>query len=100
MDRLDLNKALRIYLGSDPKGGVRPYGMRERVEAEFGAKSAEVVREIHALLAQITIPPEVAHTGTLQEIGALAEKLARAREPGLDDDACRAIGNYVSYGYR
>jgi hypothetical protein len=74
--------------------------MDERVHAEYGAKAGDVVREIRGVLDSINIPQDVSQRANLQEISALAERLARLQRPSLDDDVCRAIGNYVSYSYR
>ncbi len=46
MNLIDVNQALRIYLGSDQNGGVEPYGMVARVEARYGSNASTVIAEL------------------------------------------------------
>lgn len=100
MGGVDINKALRIYFGSDSRGGVVPYGGDGRVESKYGPRTPAVLEAINKVLHALVVPNDVTQQASLQEIGAFAEQLARSRFPELEDDVCRAIGNYVSYSWR
>jgi hypothetical protein len=41
---LDLNEAIRCYLGVGPSGGITPYGGPERVRERYGSESPLVQR--------------------------------------------------------
>lgn len=98
---LDINQALRVYLGVDPRsGGIQPCGMVERIRSKYGTASPTVLEKIKRLLNGLYDEDEVAGLASLQEIGARVEANARTRWPDLEDDVCKAIGNYVSYSCR
>lgn len=96
----NINRALRIYLGADMQSGVRPYGMEERVQTEYGVNATEVLEEVRCAIDGLLEPHEAAQLASLEEIALLAGRRARSRRPELADDVCRAIGNYVSYSYK
>jgi hypothetical protein len=100
MTGVDINEALRTYLGSDAKGGVTPYGMKERVRERYGASAAEVQAAIDLALDGLLEVPASMRFESLPAIAAFAAEQARRRNPELDAEVCRAIGSYVSYGYR
>jgi hypothetical protein len=101
VDTLEINQALRIYLDADPRsGGVRPSGMVERIRSKYGSRSPTVLEEIKRVIGGLYDEEEVVGLKSLQDIGAFAEARARSRRPDLEDDVCKAIGNYISYSYR
>jgi hypothetical protein len=100
MNLIDVNQALRIYLGSDQNGGVEPYGMVARVEARYGSNASTVIAELESVLDGLYQESDVINLPTLADIAIFVEKRVRLRRPDLEDDVCKAIGNYVSYSYR
>ena len=100
MNGLDINEALRTYLGADATGAVTPYGMAERVRERYGSRAAEAQAAVNAALEGLLVVPDSMRSESLPSIAAFASKQARLRRPELADDVCRAIGNYASYGYR
>ena len=94
MDTLDINEALRIYLDADPRsGGVRPYGMVERIQSKYGSRSPTVLEEIKRVIGDLYDEEEVVGLKSLQDIGAFPEA-GRIRRPDLEDDVCKAIGKH------
>jgi hypothetical protein len=100
MDDFDINEALRVYFDSDETGAVRPYGMHERVRDRYGADSSKVEAAVDQALTGLLDVPQSMRFGPLQAIAEFATRRARLQRPELKDDVCRAIGNYVSYGFR
>jgi hypothetical protein len=100
MATLDINEGLRIYLGSDESGGVRPYGMEARIHERYGVEAAAVEREIRAVLASVGDVPEAQRFDGPAAIALLIADRARVMRFRLADDVCKAIGNYVAYSYR
>jgi hypothetical protein len=100
MKTVDINEALRTYLGSDANGGVTPYGMAERVKARYGDLAETVQASINDALDGLLDVPEPQRFEPLETISTFVTKNARTRRPNLDFDVCKAIGNYASYGYR
>jgi hypothetical protein len=96
----DLNQALRIYLGSNASGGVKPYGGADRIRASYGSNSPEVLKEIQHFIDGLFEREELLNLPSLVAIGAFVEGRARSARPDLEGDVCRAIGNYVSYSYK
>jgi hypothetical protein len=100
METADINQALRIYLGAAPNGGVRPYGMDERLGAAYGSGSDDILEQVKQVIDNLWDHDADMMLPSLQAIGHAAAQRARVRYPDLDDDVCRAIGNYISYSYR
>jgi|KBSSwiStaDraftv2_1062776.scaffolds.fasta_scaffold634234_2 hypothetical protein len=46
MSTIDIDEAIRTYLGSDERGGVVPYGQEERVRAKYGPRATTVLEEV------------------------------------------------------
>ena len=102
MSTVDINDAIRTYLGSDARGGVLPYGMEERLQAKYGALASKVLEEVRLVVDMdgLLEHDEGLQSPSLGAIATLVEQRVRARRPDLQDDVCRAIGNYFSYSYR
>jgi hypothetical protein len=98
---IDINEAVRTYLGSGSTGGVLPYGMEERVRAKYGADAAKVMNEVELVMGMVDgMLDDRERCESLQTIGTLVAERVHARRPDLHENVCRAIGNYVSYNYR
>lgn len=100
MRTLDVNEAMRVYLGSGGTGGVLPYGMQARIEEEYGVDASEVEELVREVLEAVGAVPVERRHEALSEIALLIAEQARATRFGLADDVCRSIGNYVAYSYR
>jgi hypothetical protein len=98
----DINEAIRTYLGSDAKGGVLPYGMEQRVRSKYGEDTVKTLADVRLVIDTYgwLTPHEGFQLASLEEIADVVEQRVRTRRPDLQDDVCRAIGNYVSYQYR
>jgi len=94
---IEINEALRTYLGSDPNGGVRPYDMVERVRDRYGANLVEVVACIESALQGLLDIPEAPWRKSIEDISIFLEQRARRSRPEFDDDVCKAIGSYALY---
>src|SRR5262245_48583002 len=95
-----INEALRVYFDSDANGAVRPYGMSERLRERYGSHAATIEAAVSQLLESVIDVPEHVRLESLETIAAFITEQTHRRRPDLSDDVCRAIGNYVSYGYR
>ena len=95
--KIEINEALRTYLGSDPNGGVRPYDMVERVRERYGANSAEVLALIESALQGLLDIPDAQWRKSIENIVGFLEQRARRSKPEFDNDVCKAIGTYALY---
>jgi hypothetical protein len=100
MNAVDLNEALRTYLGSGSNGGVAPYGMAERIRAKYGGMAEAVQASIDQVLDGLLDVPESQRFESLVTISMFVTERARTLRPDLHIDVCKAIGSYASYGHR
>jgi hypothetical protein len=97
---VSINEGLRTYLGSDPNGGVTPYGMAERLRDKYGDLAVTVQSMIDEALGGLLEVPDSLRFESLEALSAFVSQRARTLRPNFDPDVCKAIGNYVSYGHR
>ena len=100
MDSSELERAILIYLGADPKGGVQPAGMEERVRGEYGALAELVLRDVRKTLSILDeYEPDWA-VDTLQFAAQKVENDLMRRLPNFSKSLHKAMANYWSYGWR
>ncbi len=97
---IDLNEALRVYLGSDSNGGITPYGMAERLAARYRDKAEAIQSSIDQDLDGLLDVPTSKLSEPLENVRAFVETRTRELRPDLADDVCKAIGNYAAYQWR
>jgi hypothetical protein len=74
--------------------------MTERVQERYGTAANEVQAAIDVALQGLLEVPDSMRFESLPAVAAFATEQARLRRPEFEEEVCRAIGNYVSYGYR
>jgi hypothetical protein len=74
--------------------------MTERLRERYGAQASVIEQAILEVVRELADVPASVRFGSLDEIGDSVLERARAQHPELADDVCRALGNYVAYGYR
>lgn len=95
----DINYILKVYLGTDSRGGYQPVGIDQRMKQAFpndhDAKMVLIAKYLEA-----EHPPTVwEKVGLAEEAEVFADKLAN-RFPELDAVAVRALANRWSFGWK
>ena len=100
MNTPDINHILKLYLGTDAKGGYQPIGCDERLRAAFPKDYARMIELISPYLAADQPQEDWGAADTLgQAADHFAEKL-RHKFPELDATSIRALANRGAFGYR
>jgi hypothetical protein len=94
----DIHEAVRIYLDPERTGGYEPTYGESRLRARYGAEFDEAKVRVRWFLDPICAFD--VSTLDLREIADRAAARAKELHPDLDPVLCRAIGSYLSYGYR
>ncbi|HET9233890.1 MAG TPA: hypothetical protein VFP10_07105 [Candidatus Eisenbacteria bacterium] len=100
MDSSELERAILIYLGADPNGGVYPVGMEERVRSEYGPLTELILKEIRKILSILDEYEPDRSVDTLQFAAQKVEDDLVRRLPNYSTSLHKAMANYWSYGWR
>ena len=95
----DLNSILKVYLGTDSRGGYQPIGIDQRMKQAFPKDHDAKMALIAKYLEAEHPPADWEKTGLAEEAKVFAEKLAN-RFPELDAVAARALANRWSFGWK
>lgn len=98
MDHLDINRVLRIYLGTDANGGFQPVGCEKRLRSAFPTDYSRMMELASPYLDEHQ-SPDFSRGGLVEERDRFADAL-RQKFPELDDVCVRALANRWSYDYR
>lgn len=95
---IDINKAHKIYLGTDCRGGYQPAGPDRRLERAFPQISAVVMTLIQPYLDFATGPDW--KTDDLMQIGKAFEVSIKRKFPELEEIVIRSLANRFTYSWR
>ncbi len=94
----DVNAILKVYLGTDERGGYMPGDGEERLRRVFPDEHVEHLATVSAYLSEDHEPTW--KSGELSEETRLFEAKLQERFPELERTVIRALANRWSYGWR
>lgn len=100
MESPELQRAIKIYLGAHPDGGVYPIGMEERLRAEYGPQADGILDHVRKTLSILDEYEPDWSVDTLQSAARKVEEDLAQRLPTFSKFLHRAMANYWSYGWR
>ena len=98
MEHFDINRVLRIYLGTDENGGFQPIGCEERLRSAFPTDYSRVMKLASPYLDEHHSPDW--SRGDLVEEGNRFAETLQQKFPELDEVCIRALANRWSFDYR
>lgn len=100
MEDLEVNRILRIYLGTDTRGGYQPIGREERLKKAYPTDHECKLKMIDRFLsAEASYKPDWTKQSLVQARDAFAEILRR-QFPELEDVVVLALANRFVFGWR
>jgi hypothetical protein len=96
--RVDVNQALKVYLGADERGGYQPGDGSERLRQAFPREWGEMLAELSKYLNEDHVPDWSARDLS-EETRRFASSL-KSKFPELNDVIARALANRWSFGWR
>lgn len=95
---IDINHALKVYLGASKDGGYQPLSGEERLSEAFPRDYSRIVELITPYLEE-NQEPNWSKGDLIQETSRFASSL-KQKFPELDSIAISALANRWSYGWK
>ena len=97
----EIDRAMKVYLGMNESGGIKPFGEKERLVAEYGRlRACSMAGTLQGYLDDMMAMPLDWKEDTLDSASDRAALVAEELVPGLSPLTYKAMSNYFNYQWR